>query len=42
MHSILIEPVVEVGLEVDMVSEVARPGTSNEEVLFVGDGVILD
>jgi hypothetical protein len=41
VDSILIEPVVEGGLEVDVISEVARPGRGDEELCLIRDGVIV-
>lgn len=40
MDSVLVEPVVQSGLEVDVVAEVAGTGGSGEELRLVGDGVV--
>ena len=37
VDSVLVEPVIDVGLEVDVVSEVAGPGGADEEAVLVGD-----
>ena len=42
VNSVFVEPVVHSNFEVDVVSEVARTRTSNEKVLFVGHGVVVD
>lgn len=36
MYSILIEPVIDVGLEINMISKVSRSGTGHEELRFFG------
>ena len=41
VDSVLVEPVIDVGLEVDVVSEVAGPGGADEEAVLVGDGVVI-
>lgn len=41
VNSVLVEPVIDVGLEIDVVSEVARPGGADEEAVLVGDGVVI-
>lgn len=40
VDSVLVEPIVDGGFEVDMVSEVAWPGWGDKEVLFVGNRVV--
>lgn len=37
VDSVLVEPVVDVGLEVDVVSEVSGSGRGDKEAVFVGD-----
>ena len=39
MDSVFIEPVIDAGLEVDVISKVSRPGASYEELCFVRDGM---
>lgn len=41
VDSILIEPVVEGGLEVDVISEVPWPRGGDKELSFIRDGVIV-
>jgi hypothetical protein len=41
MNSVLVEPVVEVGLEVDVVSEISWPGRSNKKLRLVGYHVVV-
>lgn len=41
MDSVLVEPVVKVGLEVDMVSEISWPGRRNKKLRLVGYGVVV-
>jgi hypothetical protein len=41
VHSVLVEPVVKVGLEVDVISEVAGTGGGDKELGFVGHGVVV-
>lgn len=41
MQSVLIEPVVKCGFEIDVVSEISRSRGGHKEVWFVGDGVIF-
>ena len=40
VDSVFIEPVVDGGFEVDVITEVAWPGGGDKEVLFFWDGVI--
>ena len=40
VDSVLVEPVVDGGFEVDVIAEVAGSCRGDEEVLFFGDGVI--
>jgi hypothetical protein len=37
VYSVLIEPVIESGLEIDMVTEVTRARRGDKEIGFVGD-----
>ena len=37
VNSVLIEPVVNVSLEVNVISEVSRSGRCHEEAVFIGD-----
>ena len=41
VDSVFVEPVVDVGLEVDMVTEISGPSGSHEEAVFIGDGVVV-
>jgi hypothetical protein len=41
VQSVLIEPVVEGGFEVDVISEVAGAWGGHKEVSLVGDGVVF-
>lgn len=40
VNSVLVEPVVESGFEIDVVAEVAGAGRGDEEVRLVGNGVV--
>jgi hypothetical protein len=39
VYSVFVEPVINGGLEIDMVTEVAGTGRGDEELGFVGDGM---
>ena len=41
MNSILIEPVVNVGFEIDVISKVSGPGGADEEAMLIGHGVVI-
>ena len=40
MDSVFIEPIVDVSLEVDMITEVSWPGGSHKEAVFIRNGVV--
>jgi hypothetical protein len=37
VDSVFLEPIVDVGFEVDVVTEVSGPGRGHEEAVFIGD-----
>ena len=39
VHSVLVEPIVDVRLEINVVTEVSRSSRSHEEAMFVRDRV---
>jgi hypothetical protein len=41
VDSVFIEPVIEGGLEVDVISEVSGSGGCDKELCFIRDGVIV-
>ena len=41
VDSVLVEPIIDVGLEIDVISKVSGPGGGDEETMLIGYGVVV-